>query len=352
VGARVGVLSGAATIGGLLFALAASAQPVSDSARAAARKLGEEAGALFEAGDYAAALEKYERADAIVHVPTLGVRAARSLVKLGRLVEASERYLAVTRMDVPAKAPKVHQEALRDAERERAALLPRIPSLVVELGAGGADAEVLLDEKPLPPALIGVEQPIDPGQHVLVVTRGGQRKEERFSVAEREKKRLALEPPGGASTDAEPAQPLPTPIEPAPLPDEKPRDGSGQRVLGYVALGVGGVGVIVGGVTGGLALGKKGGLDSRCPDRGCPPDYWNDADSYNSLRTYSTVGFVIGAIGLVGGGVLLLTAPSAASAERTAERSANARRGTRPTLPEPRLAAGPDSVWAGVSGAF
>src|SRR4051812_4084136 len=79
-----------------LLAAPARAQSLDDSTRSAARGLGEEGIALFDRGDYAGALARFERAEAVVRMPTLSLRAAWCLEKLGRLVEAAERYLVTT----------------------------------------------------------------------------------------------------------------------------------------------------------------------------------------------------------------------------------------------------------------
>src|SRR5690242_3471253 len=112
----------------VLFAVALSgpaarADSVDAAARATARKLGTEAVKLFEAGDFAAALDKFNTADSLVPAPTLGLYAARCLVKLDRLVEASERYLAVTRMQLERGAPAVMRKAQADAVTEREKLM-------------------------------------------------------------------------------------------------------------------------------------------------------------------------------------------------------------------------------------
>jgi hypothetical protein len=296
------------------FAGRAVAQPVSDSTRAAARKLGEEANALFAAGDYAAALDKYNRADALVSVPTLGVRAARCLVKLGRLVEASERYLAVTRMEVAPKAPKVHREALADAEEERRALLPRIPAVLIKVAGSSEGSEVVLDGKPVPAALLGVEQPIDPGTHRVEVRRGDRVASQELSIAEGEKKQLSLTPPEAAPLAPQPATEPSAQTPGAGIAPDRGQPGSGLRTLGWVALGVGAVGVLAGTATGAIALANMSALDEDCPDRQCPPSQWDDVESYDKLRTYSTIGFTVGVVGLAAGTVLLLAAPSEKSA--------------------------------------
>ena len=87
--------------------------------------------------------------------------------------------------------------------------------------------------------------------------------------------------------------------------------GSLQRTLGWVGLGVGAAGVVLGGITGLVASSKKSDLDSGdCLDGRCGPSERDEVESYNSMVTLSTVGFVVGGIGLAAGATLLLTAPS------------------------------------------
>lgn len=109
---------------------AAQATP-SEESRATARAIGEEGLSYFDQGMYIDALDRFERADAIIHAPTLGLMAARSLEKLGRFVEASERYLQVTRMEIDAKSSDIWKQAIVSAGKEREALQPRIPSIEI-----------------------------------------------------------------------------------------------------------------------------------------------------------------------------------------------------------------------------
>jgi hypothetical protein len=137
------LLASALLIAVVLAAPSARAQGANGQSaivRATARKLGGEAVKLYDAGDYAGALEKFNTADSLVPAPTLGLYAARCLVKLGRTVEASERYLEVTRMELDRAALPVMRKAQADAVTEREKLLPSIPTLEVRLtgplGAG------------------------------------------------------------------------------------------------------------------------------------------------------------------------------------------------------------------------
>jgi hypothetical protein len=303
-----------AVLVGLASAGPALAQPnVDDATRSSARQLGEEANAAFTAQRWAEALDMYERADALVHVPTLGVRAARCLVQLGRLVEASERYLAVTRMHVAPDALAVHHQAQAQAQSERAALLPRIPALLIELDAP-ADAQVLLDGQPLPAALVGARRLVDPGPHRVEARARGTSVVRQITVREGEVHpvRLRLEAPGGAP----------------PVGNTRTGGdalsgvgrGEAQRTAGWIGVGAGALGLGVGAVAGALALGKKGDLEAGCgPDlEACSSGAWEDAQGYNTLRTVSGVGFIAGGVVATAGIVLLLTAPPAAAPGETA----------------------------------
>jgi hypothetical protein len=78
--------------------------------------------------------------------------------------------------------------------------------------------------------------------------------------------------------------------------------------LGWTALAVGGLGVGAGIFAGMRASSKHDSLKKHCPDGACPPPYHSELDEFRSLRTVSTIGYVVGAVGLGAGAVLLLTA--------------------------------------------
>jgi hypothetical protein len=94
-----------------------------------------------------------------------------------------------------------------------------------------------------------------------------------------------------------------------------PSNGSGQRTIGLVAMGVGGAGLAVGAITGFMALGKHSDLQDKCPNGKCPADVSSDVDSYHSLGTISTIGFIAGGVLAAGGAVLFFTAPKSAPAQ-------------------------------------
>src|SRR3954471_17958179 len=110
---------------GLLWVGTSWADP-SAADRATARSLAGEGYQALQDKDFATASDRFSRADALVHAPTLMIDWARSLVGLGKLVEAQERYEQIVREGVDPKAPKSWRRALTDANAELAQLKPRL----------------------------------------------------------------------------------------------------------------------------------------------------------------------------------------------------------------------------------
>jgi hypothetical protein len=156
-------------LGLLLAATTASAEPVDDATRGAARKLGNAGVEAYQAGDFPTAHEKLDKAYRVLKVPSLGLWSARAFVKLGKLVEASERYLEVTRLGLEGGDVTVQKQAQVDAQKELDALAPRVPSIVVVVqGAKPEEVSISVDGTPITSALIGESRPANPGMHAVV----------------------------------------------------------------------------------------------------------------------------------------------------------------------------------------
>src|SRR5689334_620178 len=80
-----------------------------------------EAAALFSDGRYADALDRYQRADALVRRQTIVLRVARCLEKLGRLVEAASKYESIAKMelspDLEPRKRQLQEEAVTQAAK-------------------------------------------------------------------------------------------------------------------------------------------------------------------------------------------------------------------------------------------
>jgi hypothetical protein len=316
-------------------ALAALAVPVragaqSDAARAAARDLGGEGVTEYQAGNYAAASNKLERAFDILRVPSLGLWSARALAKSGKLVEASERYLTVSRLDASKGDTTVQKQAQTDAANELEALRPRIPGLTLKVKGAAPGVSVTLDGAPVPAALLGVKQPANPGAHSAEARDAGRVVKLELTLVEGQKLKSTLDfanatalpvaaapvaaaPPVAAAAPGAPAPgAAPAPVAPAPAPASD-TGARGVPAGVWVGVAVAGAGLLTGGITGVLASKKKG--DLNCPSSGCLPSQRSDVDSYNQLRTLSTVGFIAAGVGVATAGVFWFTRPR--EAERT-----------------------------------
>lgn len=282
--------------GGMFVPTRALAQPsepapIDNDTRNSARKLGEEGNKLFAAGDFAGALDRYQRAEALVSVPTLGVRIARCLVKLGRLVEATEKYVQVTRATLPADALPQHVEAVTQAKGELAELKPRVPTVTIRIEPPEGPVEVTIDGKPLPPALLGAGRSVDPGRHEVIAKRGSKTKTATFEVAEGKSEEVTLDVGPFEAATAEPGS---TETQDA------------LRIAGIAMLAAGGASLVAFGVTGGLALSKESELKDSCGEAlECGPALHEDADAYNQLRLGSTIALWVG-VGLAAAGTVLI----------------------------------------------
>lgn len=296
-----------------------------DQERAAARSLATEGINAFNAGRNTEALDKLERAYQLAPIPTIGLWSARALEKAGKLVEANERLLAVGRYEISKDDSGVFAQAQKEAEQMQDKLGPRVPELKVELVNGdGLQVTADLDGVVLKTALLGVPFQLNPGKHTVTVkTRTGQ-VQKPVSVVERESARVSLDltelkkqaeaaPPEAAPAEGRPAgagTSVSTDVRP-------PASGNGRRVVGFVALGIGGAGLVAGAVLGAKAIEQHSTYEQKCPDGNCSKEYQDYYDTFQKNQTYALVAGGIGVVGVGVGLVLLLTGgESSASASR------------------------------------
>jgi hypothetical protein len=311
----------------LAFAtVAPSVQAQSDADRATARALGQEGETALEGSDFKRAEDSFRRADRLVHAPTLMLGLARSLAGLHRFVESQETYNRIVREGVPPGAPQVFKDAVESAKKEVDGIAPHIGGVTIVVQVpGGGDApneKVVLDGTPVNTASLGVRRAIDPGAHVLTVTADGFKPAEvRFSVTEggSVETPVALEKnPNAVVASPPPPPPPPPPGNDHPPPPvvpggEQPAPSSFPSYLPWAALGVGGAGLVLGTITGVVAMGKHSDLAKVCGGGTCGSDQQSNVDSYHSMATLSTVGFIVGGVGVAGGVVMLLIRPSSPS---------------------------------------
>jgi hypothetical protein len=217
--------------------------------QATARALFEEGLQHLQAEHWAEAAERFERAYALRPSPEIGYNLSSALVRLGRLVRASELLRQV--LQSPQSTDKVRAAA--DARLQQ--VLPRLAKLTVELADGSPGLAVRLDGQPLDRAMLGVAIPVDPGSHRVELLRGGNALSARaISVGEGGAAAVRLEASATGAPPPAPAAPMPSAPEPpaaatisaAPAPVEESGGGGGSRWWLWTLIGVAVAGAAVG----------------------------------------------------------------------------------------------------------
>jgi hypothetical protein len=302
---------------GLLMLAAPSARAessVDDKTRNAARSLAEQGRDVYDKGDYAQAFDLFHRAYTLVSAPTIALYEGRSLAKLGRLVQAQEAYLRAVRTKLTPDSPDAFRKAVHEAETEETALEARIAKVTLVLTGPGArlpHVTLTADGEPFGLQLVGVEVPIDPGAHTVVASvPGGSPTQVSFTIAEGSAQRvevaLAEPPPQAAAPVVAPPSRSPT------RPDQPEPKATWYHPAAYAAGAVGVVGLATGIVTGSMAQSHYSQARSACPNHMCVEgsDGADELSSFRSLRTVSTVGYIVGGVGLAAGVTLLVLSPS------------------------------------------
>jgi hypothetical protein len=224
-----------------------------------------------------------------------------------KLREAREKLL----LCVSDSCPRPVREDCAQRLEEVAAATPSIVFDVKDLaGNDVGGVKVTMDGQPLTGSA-GAAVELDPGEHTFVFEAAGLAQvEKKFVVVEgvkgrREVIRLRSAKPTEAATSTS-----------APSREEVPTRSGGPPTLAWAAFGVGGVGLVLGVTAGLVASGKHSTLQGECDNTAgtCAPQYAGDLDAFHTWRTVSTVGYVVGALGVAGGAALWFMAPKVPSA--------------------------------------
>lgn len=286
---------------------------------AQARDLGTQAQAAFDAGNYAEAEKLFSAATSLYPAaPTLTLGLARAQAKAGKFVAAQEGYNKIIReQSQNSNASPAFKNALAAARDEVGAVTAKIANVVISV-EGAPHPVVTLDGQVVSDAALGLRRPVDPGSHVVrAEAQGYSPAETAFHVAESGSASAKLKL---VKTEGSPVAVVSsTPATTGNGPVEDPHPTSSNKTLALAAFGVGGAGLVFGAITGVVALGKHGDLSDKCPNDTCATHLQSDVDGYKTMGTLSTIGFIVGGVGLTAGTVLWFTSPKeGTSATKTA----------------------------------
>ncbi|HYP88094.1 MAG TPA: hypothetical protein VEQ59_08065 [Polyangiaceae bacterium] len=325
-----------ALLGATILASTSNLLAQTDEQRAGARSLATEGAQAFNEGRFKDAVDLFGKAESLVHAPPHLLFMARAHAKLGQFVRAREAYMKIVKEQLPPNAPQAFRDAQAAAEDERKQVEPHIGRLTIKIeGAETAkDLNVAVDGQPVATVLLGVPQPMDPGNHTVTATATGF-KAAPASVALKDAGQGAVTlkmevddsvPPPVAAGPA--VTPTSTSVTMAPVP-ASPSDGgshgsNGLRIGSYVGFGVGVAGLALGTVfvlksagsrsdadkattaleaTGCSATGGHPACDATSPAAQHVASLDKDA---KNAQTIAIVGYVVGGVGVAAGVTLFV----------------------------------------------
>lgn len=305
---------------GLSFSDMASAQE-SAADKAAADALFKEGRKLLSAKKYDEACPKFaesyklsERLGTLLNLATCHEEQGKTASAWAEFNEAA----ALAKREKDKKREKYAREHADSLEKRLARMSFTLPDSL-------RDATLKLDGTEVGAGVRGTPLPIDPGTHQIEVSAPGKKT---WSTTIEVKDEAATTPVTVPELEAEEAAPTEAP-PPAEVPKDEPapapvKASGGSSTLGWVALGVGVVGVGMGSYFGLTTLSKKSESDDHCGSKigqsnanQCDQKGVDLRDEAKSAATLSTIGFAVGAVG-IGAGIYFL-ATSGGSKEKSAK---------------------------------
>ena len=175
-----GGLAGPSASGSPASASAPASNPGKDMSeserKATARAAYIEGVELQEQGKCADALTRLEAAQKLYSAPTHLLHIAQCQAATGKLVESSETYETLVRMPTAKDGPNAFRSANEDGKKELASLRPRIPTLRIQIvppPASLAGVIVKSNGVVVPPEVMGIARPVDPGHYRVTVWAAG-----------------------------------------------------------------------------------------------------------------------------------------------------------------------------------
>ncbi len=213
--------------------------------------------------------------------------------KLGRLATSWTLF-----QEVAQRLP-LDDDRHRIAVQRAQALEARVPRLSVHLARSErTDIVVRRDGVALGSASLDTWLPVDPGEHVVVVSAAGHESASfvaHIGEGERTQLDVKLGPPLTSS---------------ARTPGAGPAAPSVNHTTAYLLGGLGAAALVTGVVAGVLVLDRKSTVDKNCADHLCNQAGYDAAQSGKTLGVLTTVGLVSGALGLGTATYLFLSAPT------------------------------------------
>lgn len=214
-------------------AIAQTTQLSEAERKAAARSLFQQGVKEQDLGHHADALALFLKAQKLFDAPTHLLHIAQCQVLTGKLVDAAETYETLKRVTLTPGAPDVFVQAKTQAEAELPGVRARIPNLKIDLSPKPEqlrNLQLVVNDVLLPPELVGVARPVNPGVAKIVARADGYAATTlEVTIKERETRSVALSlSPGSSQPVVVPGMPSTQPQNPQQVPPPPPVYGTEQ----------------------------------------------------------------------------------------------------------------------------
>jgi hypothetical protein len=290
-----------------------------------------------DAGDMMTAAAKYKNAYALVQTPIIGDALGKAQIAIGQLIEGRQTLIGVG--SIPIKPNESARTASARAEASTLAgqTEARIPTVTIKLvvPTGATPPSVTIDGVPVPDVALNAPWKLNPGQHTAVATLSETKTQSVFNLDEAEARDVPLDypapspqpgagAPGNIAPGVEGGAVEPTVGTALHTPSRDTSRAAPSPAPAYVALGVGGAGVVVTAIFGALALKDRAALDGLCTTgkSDCPTSAQSDITGLHTSSIASDVGLGVAVAG-AGVGTALLLFRRGASSSPPSDRTAN-----------------------------
>lgn len=262
---------------------------------------------LYEARDFARALDEFRASMELYASPNARLYIARCLRELGRYDEAVNEYERAMREANDRAATDPRYVATRDAARsELLAVEPRVSRLTLTIHNAPPNVLARVNDREIPAAALGVPFAVMPGHLVVTAEAPGWERSSREVDVD-----AGREVTVGFSLRERPRLPGEGPNDPGRVTTPARRGGV-PRAVAWASFGVGAAGLVAFGVFAGLASGRFSDIETRCGSAPCPESERAAIDEGRTFTTVANVGLGVGIAGVAAGALfLILSRPSA-----------------------------------------
>jgi len=259
----------------------------------------------MRSGNYAMACPKLEESYRLAPASGTLLNLAVCHEKLGHDSTAWTYYVRFVETVSP------DDERVRFARQQVDALAQHLPRLRILSRQASSDAVLYLDGVQLRAASIGVDIPVDAGEHhAEMVWSDGRRARATVEVKRDQREDIYLDAPlappvANRSPPLNHNQPI---FHPRFRPVVSRRHGRPLRTAGLVTSGIGVLGLVSAAIFSAVALTKRPIVSLHCPRGFCDDEGLRVAGEARMMLRAADVGLVTGATGLLTGGVLLFDA--------------------------------------------